>query len=489
MENEFLSKVEDNTAVRAWSEKLQTEKGDSLAEGYTSELQNFTCIIVTQNEQQELKDIWTSWDEGTKQLFYQSYGDIPYLLDVKVDKRLFRGIAQFWNAAYNCFTFREVDLVPTLKEYTTLLRSSKAQARKIYAKITNSQTFVKRLVNISGMSESWVTVRIQQKGDSKCIPWENLRDLILTHLDEKKRVQIFALSIYGLVIFPRALRRVDEAVTDLFDRLGKGVTPVPAILAETCRSLSMCRKAGEGRFISCAQLLMVWFHWHFWKVDKVSYRVFSEGYSPLKEEIAMQMRDDISEEKRMEILQNLKEDDVEWRAFWMYKSRQFILTTHGLAQCELLYKRGHYRKKVRELSDAWRQMHRMKRLTVGSMVTPEYNRWFRKRVNDNIPRLSLESARPMEKQLQIALSELEIINQDFEKKSFEFRKKIEQLEEEKMHLKLEVEIQKSETEKLQKRKGKVEEDLESLKTDYKKLCLSMRTTGLGKTSEQWCQEV
>lgn len=81
--------------------------------------------------------------------------------------------------------------------------------------------------------------------------------------------------------------------------------------------MSMCWRAGEGRFIGCAQLLMVWFHGHFWKVDKVSYRVFSEGYSPIKEEIAMQRREDISEEKWMEILQNLKEDDVEWRAFWM----------------------------------------------------------------------------------------------------------------------------------------------------------------------------
>ncbi|XP_016702280.1 uncharacterized protein [Gossypium hirsutum] len=469
--------------------KLQTEKGDSLTEGYTSELQNFTRINVTQNELQELKDIWIRWDKGTKQLFYQSYGDIPYLLDVKVDKRLFRGMTQFWNSAYNCFTFGEVDLVPTLEEYTTLLRSPKAQVRKTYTKVSNCQTFAKRLVNISGMSESWVTAQIQQKGDSKCIPWENLRDLVLMHPDEKKRVDIFALSIYGLVIFPKALRHVDEAVTDLFDRLQKGVTPVPAILAEMFRSLSMCRRTGEGRFIRCAQLLMVWFHGHFWKVNKVSYRVFSKDYSPLKEEMAMQRRDDISEEKWMKILQNLKEDDVEWRAFWMvpneilyqcgnynwvpllgiwgatgytpllalrqYKSRQFIPTTYGLAQCEVSYKGDHYRKKVRELFYAWR-----------------------KRVNDNIPKPSLESTQSMEEQLQISPSELKIIKQDFEKKSSEFGKKIEQLEEEKMHLKLDVEIQKSEAEKLQKRKNKVEEDLERLKTDYKKLRFSMRTAGL-----------
>ncbi|MBA0606401.1 hypothetical protein Godav_018866, partial [Gossypium davidsonii] len=95
---------------------------------------------------------------------------------------------------------------------------------------------------------------------------------------------------------------VDEAVIDLFDRLDKRVTPVPAILAEAFRSLSACRSTGEGRFIGCAQLLLVWFHSHFWKVDKVSYRVVSENYSPLKELVATPRRDNITMEKWMAIL-------------------------------------------------------------------------------------------------------------------------------------------------------------------------------------------
>ncbi|MBA0729506.1 hypothetical protein Golax_000018 [Gossypium laxum] len=56
----------------------------------------------------------------------------------------------------------------------------------------------------------------------------------------KKRVDVFALSIYGLVLFPKALGHVDEVVTDLFDRLDKKVTPTLAILAVTFRSLSAC---------------------------------------------------------------------------------------------------------------------------------------------------------------------------------------------------------------------------------------------------------
>ncbi|KAK5846086.1 hypothetical protein PVK06_002357 [Gossypium arboreum] len=263
MENEFLNKVEDNAVVRMWSEKMQLEKGDSLAKGYMSELCDFIRISVTQNEFRELRDIWACSDDETKQLFYQNYGDLPYLLDIKVDKHLFQAMAQFWNSVYSCFTFGKVDLVLTVEEYTTLLRCLKVQVDKTYSRAANIPTFVKKLMSITRMSEQWVIARIQQKGDGKCIPWVSLRDLIVAHPDVKKKVDVFALSIYGLVIFPKALRHIDEAVADLFDRLDKRVTPVLIILAETFKSLSACRRAGEGRFIGCAQLLLGWLHSHF----------------------------------------------------------------------------------------------------------------------------------------------------------------------------------------------------------------------------------
>jgi len=95
----------------------------------------------------------------------------------------------------------------------------------------------------------------------------------------------------------------------------------------------------------------------------------------------------------------------------------------------------------------------------------------------------------VEEYLQVVLSELEVIKQDFEKRNHELEKKIEQLEEEKMYLKLDVDVQKMEAEKQKKGKNKAEEDLDSLKIDYKRMRISMRTAGLGKTSEQWQQEI
>ncbi|MFQ6660517.1 hypothetical protein Gotur_029008 [Gossypium turneri] len=135
------------------------------------------------------------------------------------------------------------------------------------------------------------------------------------------------------------------------------------------------------------------------------------------------------------------------------------------------------------MANAWNQTSRMKRLAVGPMTTPEYSEWWVRRINDNIPGPSLKNSQSIEEHLRVVPSELEIIKQDFERRNAELEKKIEQMEEEKMNLRLDVDVQKLKVGKLRKGKNKAEEELDSLKTDYKKLRLSMRTAVLGKTSE------
>ncbi|MBA0872504.1 hypothetical protein Goshw_015193 [Gossypium schwendimanii] len=85
MEKGFLDKVEDNAAVQA---------------------------CVTQNSLQELKKIWNQWNEE--------------------------------NPAYSCFMFVKVDLVPTVEEYMALLRCSKIQVDRVYSRVVNVLTFLKK---------------------------------------------------------------------------------------------------------------------------------------------------------------------------------------------------------------------------------------------------------------------------------------------------------------------------------------------------------
>ncbi|MBA0671517.1 hypothetical protein Goklo_029783 [Gossypium klotzschianum] len=47
--------------------------------------------------------------------------------------------------------------------------------------------------------------------------WSETTQRGKTHPDTKKKVDVFALSVYSLVVFPKALGHVDEAFIDLFD--------------------------------------------------------------------------------------------------------------------------------------------------------------------------------------------------------------------------------------------------------------------------------
>ncbi|MBA0881757.1 hypothetical protein Goshw_028129 [Gossypium schwendimanii] len=85
----------------------------------------------------------------------------------------------------------------------------------------------------------------------------------------------------------------------------------------------------------------------------------------------------------------------------------------------------------------------MKGLVVGPMKTPEYSEWWVKKINNNVSGPSQENSQSIEEHLRL------------------------------------------EADKLRKGKNKAEEELDSLKMDYKKLHLSMRTAWLEKNSEQW----
>ncbi|KAK5812087.1 hypothetical protein PVK06_027490 [Gossypium arboreum] len=153
MENGLLDRVEGNTNIHRWSKQTQLGKGDSITLGYMSELSDYTRISVTQNNLQELKAIWDQWGNETKQSFYGNYRYLPYLFNIQVDEHLFRALAQFWNPAYSCFTFGEVDLVPTVEEYTALLRCPRFQCDRIYSRAACVITFSKKLMTITGVSE------------------------------------------------------------------------------------------------------------------------------------------------------------------------------------------------------------------------------------------------------------------------------------------------------------------------------------------------
>ncbi|KAG8485379.1 hypothetical protein CXB51_021282 [Gossypium anomalum] len=282
MEELIIQTTEKNVVVRDWSLKTQKEKGDSLMEGCVSNLPEHVTVNVHQNNLEDLVRIWNQWDSNTRGIFTERYRDIANLIAINVDERLIQAMVRFWDPAYQCFTFNQEDMNPIIEEYATLLCIDNEQFYKIYVKEPKPMTFKKKLMRLTDMTDTWAEKQINKKNKTSCIPWFSLRNLVLNHPDMLKRVNLFALAIYGLIVFPKFLGHIEVAVVDFFERLKQGINPVPTILAETFRSLSICRRKGEGRFIGCAQLLNVWILSHFWKLERTSFHMFSKTFAPLE---------------------------------------------------------------------------------------------------------------------------------------------------------------------------------------------------------------
>ncbi|KAG8492382.1 hypothetical protein CXB51_009625 [Gossypium anomalum] len=488
MEESITQITEKNAVVREWSLKTQREKGDILVEGG---------------------------------IFTERFGDIAHLITIRVDEQLIQAMVRFWDPAYQCFTFNQEDMTPTIEEYAALLRIDNVQFDKIYVKEPKPMTFKKKLVRLTDMTDAWAEKQIRKRNETICIPWSSLRELVLSHPDILKTVNLFALAIYGLVIFPKVLRHLEITVFDFFERLKQGVNPVPTILAETFRSLSTCRRVGKGRFIGCAQLLNVWTLSHFWKVERTPFHMFSKTFAPLEAYLKKEWPKEVTEQHWVSVFQNLCAEDITWRAPWIrpsallykcggqdwvpllglwggvgyapllvqrqFSSRQFIPATGGLAQFEFAFAGKGYMKRVRDIAKSWKEIHFMELALYADALTQDYDIWRKQRVSSQqISSTNYTAQNPF---LEEMPSELEIARQEFEREKAKMSRDLSTLQEENYQLKIEVQVEKSRTEKVQREAEIVRNDLRDLHLENKKLRNTIKNSGLGKSTAEWKEEI
>ncbi|GMI90005.1 hypothetical protein HRI_002669800 [Hibiscus trionum] len=306
------------------------------------------------------------------------------------------------------------------------------------------------------MSEDWVKCLIQNRGDNIALSWECIRDIIPTHPDEVMKMDLFALGIYGLIIFPRVLGNIDLTTLDLFERMKRKVNLIPAILTETFMSLNASRKHKEGSFRGCAQLLQVWIQSHFWKTPKkVLPDICLEGFSPLQEYLAKEWREDFNKKKWTKIFKNLHDEDIIWQTPWLgsvihflYKcgnynwlmmsglyggiacapllvsrqfgSRQFVHVTSSLSHTEFAFM-----VMVQTAHRSWDHCYHIKMEGDSKCIfTHDYDFWRRGRVNDKIPKPDQGPSMSLEEHLRIVPSEADILRDGLE----EVKKKMEALQ-------------------------------------------------------------
>ncbi|MBA0550701.1 hypothetical protein Golob_021625 [Gossypium lobatum] len=134
-------------------------------------------------------------------------------------------MVQLWDLAYQCFTFNQEDMTPTIEEYSALLYFHNVQLNKIYVKEPKPMTFKKKLMKLIGMTDTWAEKQIK-KNELSCVPWFSLQDLVQNHPDIFKKIDLFALAIYRLIVFPKVLGHIIVDVVDFFEKLRQGINPL-----------------------------------------------------------------------------------------------------------------------------------------------------------------------------------------------------------------------------------------------------------------------
>ena len=94
--------------------------------------------------------------------------------------------------------------------------------------------------------------KTKQKRKNEYVQYDFLKQYIIENNDDDRVVDMFALVVYGTIIFPQSLGYVDAAIVDLIEQIDCPINLVPAIAIETIKSLNYCRREGERNFIGCA---------------------------------------------------------------------------------------------------------------------------------------------------------------------------------------------------------------------------------------------
>ena len=67
------------------------------------------------------------------------------------------------------------------------------------------------------MEEVVVEQNIRKKGKSECFAWDFFKRYIAKNDGEDQVLDVFALAIYGLIIFPKVPGHVEIAVIDVIE--------------------------------------------------------------------------------------------------------------------------------------------------------------------------------------------------------------------------------------------------------------------------------
>ncbi|KAK2379956.1 hypothetical protein QL285_067696 [Trifolium repens] len=231
--------------------------------------------------------------------FQSNYGAIIDLLHVQLDTTALATLAQFYDSPLRCFTFRDFQLFPTIEEFDSILDLKKDKGPCYLREVPTPEALALALQLEDQDSMPFQVLKTGAQGFTRKA-LEDKAQLVLANGNWKAYNAIFALLIYGLVLFPNVNDFIDLAAIGVF--LTKN--PAPTLLSDFLYSLHDRNSTRRGGQISCcAPLVQKWLMSHL--PDK----------GPLIENESL---------KWSERLNSLTEKDIRWYSLHVESSKVLL---------------------------------------------------------------------------------------------------------------------------------------------------------------------
>jgi hypothetical protein len=295
------------------SESLHMAEGDCLRLDVNGipPLKDVRCIINDASRLSPLTKYLADEAEFTK-----IYGRILHLLKVPVLPLSIKALIHFWDPDYRCFAFGNIDMVPTIEEYSVLTEFPE-DTHKVYFCHKGENT-IEELTKLLGIHQMSL---YREKNNFGGLRWKRLEELLIAKKSNPSAklegYRILALGIFGLILCPSTTGIISLEAANLFVEYEKTkINPSAAILAETFLSLNHCKKAGKGSMRCCVPLLFIWLVSHMESKTPLFRNFWWFNQKPLELFVSSEW-ENFSEDDWKVKLQELPQSNFIWRAPWM----------------------------------------------------------------------------------------------------------------------------------------------------------------------------
>lgn len=235
---------------------------------YSMEMNKITALRIkaTIPVLQSLRILQGLMPNSIQRKFTLKYGGILDLLRVPVKAEAVTALAHFYDPPLRCFLFQDFLLTPTLEEfelYVNVPKNRKGSYMGMGQKIKP-----KDLAMTLGISPEDLLSHYREDKDVQGLRRSYLEEVARRMAGAKRwgsYIDVVALIMFGIVLFPNVGDFVDAAAISIFWAVKNlEVDPVPSLLADVYYTMSICHSKKKGSLRCCIPLLYQWFASHLY---------------------------------------------------------------------------------------------------------------------------------------------------------------------------------------------------------------------------------